>query len=831
MNRFIYGFCACSLSAMLWPSLVPIGWLPILFLAMVLCLRKGPLMAGCLFAVIWLSLLFHCLFMHQYAEKSQQIEFKAQIVSLVNQNRDWISFDVRVINQADQDAFFEALALNNVQRYYRLTWQKPDKIVIGQTWLFSAKVKGISSIQNQGGFNQQKQFISQHIIAKGRVKRAELLSHSMSVRQQVIDALSPTLAQFAQGDILQALIFEDKSGLSAIRWQQLRQTGAGHLVAISGLHLSVVFGLFYAIMIGLSRYAFSWQHLGKIQLAMVIAALFTFGYGYLSGFAVATQRALLMLFLLLIFSLIKQFSHHWDRLVYALFFVLLVDPFASLGAGLWLSFGALVIILLAVKSTTVDQQPMLGSDHVNQSIDVPKFDMTERCIQKAKQVKDKILHGLSVLWSIQWRLALFLGGLQGILFGGISPHSIWLNMLLVPWFSLVVIPLTILSFCLWLVALCVMWLLGIDLVSLQSLGLMIFQWANISLEPFAWLLQLSDHLPLKQLALTEQELAGLLFVFFAIILLMFRGYVPNNRKLAFRLLVAVLMLPIIVSKLVTHQILFPPSSSSRSAPWQLHVIDVAQGMAVVLQQGQHGIIYDTGAAYGDFSYAQRAILPFLASKGIRYIDYIVVSHDDNDHAGGLNVLLDKFPQATLIADFLTSASTLPESSPAVQACEGELHWRGVQLTFISNHLTTKSNDNNQSCVVKLSDGQSSVLLTGDIEAPREQALVAANVDIQADILLVPHHGSRTSSTPAFIDNVNPRLAIFTAGFSNQYGFPKLDVLTRYQQRDCKILQTGHVGQISINFTHNDYYVTTYRQKMAPFWYNRLFRFGESLKAE
>ncbi|WP_267898644.1 ComEC/Rec2 family competence protein [Shewanella psychromarinicola] len=306
---------------MLWPSLVPIGWLPILFLAMVLCLRKGPLMAGCLFAVIWLSLLFHCLFMHQYAEKSQQIEFKAQIVSLVSQNRDWISFDVRVINQADQYAFFEALALNNVQRYYRLTWQKPDKIVIGQTWLFSAKVKGISSIQNQGGFNQQKQFISQHIIAKGRVKRAELLSHSMSVRQQVIDALSPTLAQFAQGDILQALIFGDKSGLSAIRWQQLRQTGAGHLVAISGLHLSVVFGLFYAIMIGLSRYAFSWQHLGKIQLAMVIAALFTFGYGYLSGFAVATQRALLMLFLLLIFSLIKQFSHHWDRLVYALFFM------------------------------------------------------------------------------------------------------------------------------------------------------------------------------------------------------------------------------------------------------------------------------------------------------------------------------------------------------------------------------------------------------------------------------------------------------------------------------------------------------------------------------
>ncbi|WP_244212591.1 DNA internalization-related competence protein ComEC/Rec2 [Shewanella livingstonensis] len=799
---------------------------------MLICFRKGPLMAGCLLAVIWLSLFFHCLYMHQYAEKSQQIEFKAQIVSLVSQNSDWISFDVRVMTELDQDTFFEALALNNVQRYYRLTWQKPEKIVVGQIWQFSAKLKGISSIQNQGGFNQQKHFISQHIIAKGRVKQAELLSYRVSARQQVIDALSPILAQFAQGDILQALIVGDKSALTTTRWQQLRQTGAGHLVAISGLHLSVVFGLFYGILIGLSRYVFCWQHLGKIQLAMIVAALFTFGYGYLSGFAIATQRALLMLFLLLIFSFMKQFSHHWDRLIYALFFVLLIDPFASLGAGLWLSFGALVIILLSVKANTIDQQSMLNADPVAYGIDAPAPSLTVRCIHNVKQVKHKVLQGLSVLWSIQWRLALLLGLLQGILFGGISPHSIWLNMLLVPWFSLVVIPLTMLSFCLWLVALCIMGLLGIDADSQQYFGLMMFHWANLSLEPFAWLLQLSDHLPLKQLILTEAELAGLLFFMLALMLLMFRGYVPYKRKMVYRILVGVLMLPIVMNKLMTdHTWLFSPSSSVGSAPWQLHVIDVAQGMALVLQQGQHGIIYDTGAAYGEFSYAQRAILPFLASKGISNIDYVVVSHDDNDHAGGLDVILAQFPQATLIADFLTSTSTLSGSARVVKACEGQFDWRGVHVNFIHHPLTASTNDNNRSCVVKLSDGQSTVLLTGDIEAPREQALLAAKVDIKADILLVPHHGSRTSSTSAFIDSVNPQLAIFTAGFSNQYGFPKADVVARYLQRGSKILQTGHEGQISISFTHEGYKVVTYRHQIAPFWYNRLFRFGESLKAE
>jgi competence protein ComEC len=487
-----------------------------------------------------------------------------------------------------------------------------------------------------------------------------------------------------------------------------------------------------------------------------------------------------------------------------------------------LSFGALTIILLSVNATAVEQQVMSQTYYPHQPVKMSLI------VDKAKLIRDKTVHGIRVLWSIQWRLALLLGVLQGMLFDEVSPHSIWLNMLLVPWFSLVVIPLTMLSFCVWLVAWWGMWVVGTDTVLQQSISLAIFQWANASVEPFVWLLQLSDHLPLKQLAVTEQQLAGLVFLALAVMLLMLLRYVAKESKPVYRVVVAILMLPILVSTLLIEgRFLSTPSSDLTS--WQLHVIDVAQGMAVVLQQGQHGIIYDTGAAYGDFTYAQRAILPFLASKDIRYIDYIVVSHEDNDHAGGLNVLLDTFSQATLITDFPTSITT--HSLQVSQTCDGELDWRGVQLTFITHHIVTSTNDNNRSCVMKLSDGQSSVLLTGDIEAPREHALLAVNANIEADILLVPHHGSRTSSTAAFIDYVKPQLAIFTAGFSNQYGFPKPDVVARYQQRGSKILQTGHVGQISISFTDEGYKVATYRHQIAPFWYNRLFRFGESLKAE
>ncbi|WP_338091741.1 DNA internalization-related competence protein ComEC/Rec2 [Shewanella litoralis] len=822
MNRFIYGFCACSLSAMLWPSLAPIWCLPILCLLVLFCLKKAPFFAGIFFAVLWLSAFFKCLYLHQNAEKPQQIQFTAQIVTLVSQNSDWISFDVRVIPQRQNLSFFETIVSSNVQRYYRLTWQKPAKIELGQIWQFSARMKGISSIQNQGGFNQQKHLISRHITAKGRVKQAELLSHASSIRQEIIDITLPVLAKLTEGEILRALIFGDKSQLSEQRWQQLRQTGAGHLVAISGLHLSVVFGLFYGLLILLSRLFVASQHRGYGVGIILIAAGITLGYGYLSGFAVATQRALLMMLLLVIFTVVKQYSNSWDRLLYALCIVLLLDPFAMLSAGFWLSFLALSIILLAVKPERIEAEPNLA--HLQ---DKPQA-IFVRVSTTLKRFYHKAVLGIKVLWAIQWRLAIGLGLLQAVLFGTMSPHSIWLNLLFVPWFSVVVIPVAMLSFCLWLAMFVVLRVLTLEPAMINGGGEVLFYLANLSLAPFVWLLSISDHLPLSLVKITEQWIIAIVFLCIALGLLYYRRYSSRYTTWTWYGVAMLLCLPIVLQTYAVSRHELHVGHQPNAAPhWQMHVLDVAQGMAVVLQQGQHGVIYDTGAAYGDFSYAARAIVPFIAAKGVTRIDYIVVSHADNDHVGGLSLLSQTYPNSKIIADFNVKPYA---KRPANQTCRGKLWWQGIELQFIDNTLQS-DNDNDQSCVMRLDDGKSAVLLTGDIEAPRERALLKADVTLAVEVLLVPHHGSRTSSTPAFIAAVQPQVAIVTAGFANQYGFPKNDVMARYQDRGISTLHTGHQGQISLSFTEKGYKIATYRQQLAPFWYNQLFKFGESLKAE
>lgn len=822
MNRFIYGFCACSLSAMLWPSLAPIWCLPILCLLVLCCLKKIPFLAGGIFAIFWISLIFQSLYLHQNAEKPEHIRFKAQIVSLVSQNSDWISFDVRVLPNPPYPSFFEAMALSNVQRYYRLTWQKPAKIEPGQIWQFSARMKGISSIQNQGGFNQQKHFISQHIIAKGRVKQAKLISSSTTIRQATIDITVPILAKLTEGDILRALIFGDKSQLSDQRWQQLRQTGAGHLVAISGLHLSVVFGLFYGLLMLLSRLFVATQHRRYAMSIILIAAMITLGYGYLSGFAVATQRALLMMLLLVIFTVVKQYSNSWDRLVYALCMVLLLDPFAMLSAGFWLSFLALTIILLAVKPERLNAEPNLT--HLQDKVQPVQVRLRTTLYRFYHQT----VLGLKVLWSIQWRLAIGLGLLQAVLFGTMTPHSIWLNLLFVPWFSVVVIPVVMLSFCLWLATFLFMQLLALSPKMINESGEVIFYIANLCLEPFVWLLSLSDALPLALVKITEQWLMGMLFLCIALGLLHYRSYSSRDSSWAWYGVTILLCLPIVLQTYAASRQQWHVSHQPNAAPqWQMHVLDVAQGMAVVLQQGQHGLIYDTGAAYGNFSYAARAIVPFIAAKGITSIDFIVVSHADNDHVGGLSLLSKTYPNSNIIADFNVEPYT---KRPAYQTCNGKLWWQGIELQFLDDTLHS-DNDNDQSCVLRLDDGKTAVLLTGDIEAPREQALLNADLTLAAEVLLVPHHGSRTSSTPAFIAAVKPQVAIATAGFANQYGFPKGDVMARYQDRGIVTLHTGHQGQISFSFTEKGYKIATYRHHFAPFWYNQLFKFGETLKAE
>lgn len=761
MNRFIFGFSISILSSLLWPVLPPT---PVYIASVVvgfIVLKRTPVIAGVLLAVGWVSLFVQLLWVDEPPNSVQNIIVRGEIIALVGSNGDWLSMDIRQSNVKSTIYLSKVL---------RLSWKQAPKLAMGEQWQLVVKPKPITSVLNQGGYNQQRSFLSRHIVMKGSVKSGIKIGEASSLRSKIVKKLKPELAHFAHGDLMLALLLGDKSLIDSERWRSLRVSGSGHLIAISGLHLSVVttWVLFLSLFL-LTRFKPS-QSRKNILIAGLFSAVAAIFYAYLAGFSLPTQRALIMLLLLLTMGLMKRFSSPWERLLYALFFILLFDPLACMSAGFWLSFSALGIIFLTLSQWTrresaqeADTGPLLN-------------------------VKNQF----AMFWSVQWRLSLGLGLIQALLFGGISAYGLLFNLVLVPWFSLVVIPVSFLCFLVWAGG-------QVFVIELTQ----IFTLIDLSLVPMSLGFGLIESLPGAWISVSGQTLACL--IFFMLGLLMFRG--SQHR---WRLVSISLCIPLVLS--VLFGLVAPPQNE-----WRLHLLDVGQGLSAVIEKSGKALIYDTGAAYGtNFSYAERVILPFLRFRGLDSVDYLVLSHSDNDHAGGAKLLLESFPHARVITD-------MPEYSQ-LNCRPKSLLWQGLRLEILAPMVPEEGN--NGSCVLRVSDGNHQLMLSGDIEKEAEALLLSSQHTLPSDVLVVPHHGSRTSSTVAFINRVSPQLVLFPAGFNNRYGFPKKEVVERYLSTGARVLVTGNEGQISVVFHHGEPSVSTYRGDLAPFWYNSLFRFGE-----
>lgn len=761
MNRFIFGFSISILSSLLWPVL-PSTPVYIASIAVgLIVLKRTPVIAGVLLAVGWVSLFVQLLWVDEPPNSVQNIIVRGEIIALVGSNGDWLSMDIRQSNVKS------AIYLSKV---LRLSWKQAPKLAMGEQWELVVKPKPITSVLNQGGYNQQRSFLSRHIVMKGSVKSGIKIGEAWSLRSKIVKKLKPELAHFAHGDLMLALLLGDKSLINSERWRSLRVSGSGHLIAISGLHLCVVttWVLFLSLFL-LTRFKPS-QSRKNILIAGLFSAVAAIFYAYLAGFSLPTQRALIMLLLLLTMGLMKRFSSPWERLLYALFFILLFDPLACMSAGFWLSFSALGIIFLTLSQWTRRESAQ------------------EADIGPLLNVKNKF----AMFWSVQWRLSLGLGLIQALLFGGISAYGLLFNLVLVPWFSLVVIPVSFLCFLVWAGG-------QVFIIELTQ----IFTLVDLSLVPMSLGFGLIESLPGAWISVSGQTLACL--IFFMLGLLMFRG--SQHR---WRLVSISLCIPLVLS--VLFGLVAPPQNE-----WRLHLLDVGQGLSAVIEKSGKALIYDTGAAYGtNFSYAERVILPFLRFRGLDSVDYLVLSHSDNDHAGGAKLLLESFPHARVITD-------MPEYSQ-LNCRPKSLLWQGLRLEILAPMVPEEGN--NGSCVLRVSDGNHQLMLSGDIEKEAEALLLSSQQTLPSDVLVVPHHGSRTSSTVAFINRVSPQLVLFPAGFNNRYGFPKKEVVERYLSTGARVLVTGNEGQISVVFHHGEPSVSTYRGDLAPFWYNSLFRFGE-----
>jgi competence protein ComEC len=250
-----------------------------------------------------------------------------------------------------------------------------------------------------------------------------------------------------------------------------------------------------------------------------------------------------------------------------------------------------------------------------------------------------------------------------------------------------------------------------------------------------------------------------------------------------------------------------------------------------VQTAHHTMLYDAGPAYNEESDAgQRIVLPYLRHMGVSHLDTVVISHDDNDHSGGMASVLagvsagNFLSSLTQASDFFKQIQTLP--NPPVlrpQPCYQGQQWQWDNISFrmLSPEKNTDIDlkDNDKSCVLQVKSPHGSLLLTGDIEKEAERRLLASGSDqLATTVMTMPHHGSKTSSTIGFVNATKPAIAIATVGYLNRFGHPKPEVISRYQAIETTILRSDNDGAILIDFLSGQApVVKRWRQIEPHYW--------------
>jgi competence protein ComEC len=369
---------------------------------------------------------------------------------------------------------------------------------------------------------------------------------------------------------------------------------------------------------------------------------------------------------------------------------------------------------------------------------------------------------------MQWVLSLGTLPLAAGFFGMVSLSAPLANMLAIPVVTFVVTPLVLLGMVLvgwWATAAAWVWAL-----------------AALLLEWLMWALEWLATLPLSTLYVPLLPLPWLVLAVLGFVVLWLPRGMPG------RWLGWVLMLPLM---------LYQPAKPEEGA-FRLSVLDVGQGLASVVQTAHHTLVFDTGPKSSDsFDTGELVVLPWLHGQGIAQLDTLIISHADNDHSGGAEALLAGMPVAKVL---ISATGIVQRHHPDLCVAGQAWQWDGVEFTVL--HPDTNfpdASENNRACVLKIANAYHSVLLTADIEREAERWLVKQQAAVQAEVLLLPHHGSKTSSSPAFIEAVSPQLGIITSGYRNRFHHPAPSVTQRYTARDIKLVDTVSSGELRLDF--------------------------------
>ena len=638
-----------------------------------------------------------------------------------------------------------------------LVAEPPMPVKAGDRWRWTVRLKRPHGLMNPHGFDLELWLFERGLGATGMVRgEATWLGSSGEDRldrwrQQLRDGLlrraereADNPAEANAAGVLAALSVGDQSSIDKAGWELFRVTGVSHLMSVSGLHVtmwawvaSVLVGQLWSRSVSLLR------HCPAPVAARWGGLLLALAYALLAGWGVPAQRTVWMLAVVTVMQGSgRLWPAHWVLLVAATVVVVL-DPWALLQVGFWLSFVAVAMLILSGDGQAA----------------VAVFDI-------GAQVRAAL--------RTQWMATLGLAPLTLLFFQQLSVVGFVANLFAIPWVTLVVTPLAMLSMVLPALQPAAEGAVGVLMAMLQPLSL--GPWATWSAAAAApWV-----------------ALAGLLGGVLAIAPL----------PLGLRICGACLIVPMLLSR----------ADAPEWGEVRLVALDVGQGTAFSVQTQRHRLLYDTGPMYGrgaaPSDAGSRVLLPWLRSQGQPPIDRLVLSHRDSDHTGGARTLLAQARVHSSLSS-LEDGHSLLSQLPRHQRCEAGQHWVWDGVRFEVLHPSREDYEralkpNAVSCVIRVIDRHGPrVLLTGDIEAAQEAELVrrlghsqatdSSPGTLHASILMLPHHGSQTSSSPAFLDAVRAQITLAQAAYRSRFGHPAATVVERVQLRGALLYRSDACG--------------------------------------
>jgi competence protein ComEC len=737
-------------------------------------------------------------------------------------------------------------ALTNFPRVVQLSWMAvdaskrgpaaapPPALWAGQRWTLVTRLKRPHGNANFRGRDAEVALLARNIRATGYVsvpgaaRRLPADAHGFALtidrwrarlRERVLTALDGA----PHREIFVALATGAQDVVSDADWTLLRATGTSHLVAISGLHIGFVAGLAALLSGGLWR-RLRWRGLpaplivSAQKAAAAGAAVFAAFYAALAGLNVPAQRSMWMLCFVALAVLSGRRPASSLVLAWALGLVLIADPWAVTAAGFWLSFCAVAAILFAIASQgrrasvgfaeefaapQADEDPV-ASEPADEAGSQPRRHIRDRLGDVVGRVRVRSLawlrptarrigRGVASSARVQYAITLGLAPLTAYWFFQIPLLGPLANAFAIPWISFLVTPTVLVA-----------------VLLPAPLDVFAYRAAHSLLVPmFNALAHLSG--PTWTLwRLPQPDGFALIAAAFGVMW----ALAPRGWPLRF------------AAPLTSLPLALPVSEAPPSGTFRVTALDIGQGSSIVIETTHHTLLFDAGPGPESTHAGERLVVPYLFAHGLSTLDTLMISHSDSDHSGGAPAVLESIQVRQFVASLRPREplwKTAQDHGSALLRCVAGQRWQwdGVVFDVLWPQLgPLAAKPNATSCVLKVTSAAGrSALLTADIEADVERQLLQLGqrepARLQADVLIVPHHGSKTSSTEPFLDAVRPRVAVFQVGYRNRFNHPHPTVFERYRLRHIELSRSDEDGAACMEVSA-DVSIERFRQAHARY---------------